>query len=200
MVTTPKGKKSATAGSRIVSSKKKGLSKKQWTTVAIVGALILTIGGYFGIQQYQNLTSNAAGWKSFGQIKLSSSSKSYALFSGYACKAPTSKAATYTVKVKLQINNVNSNYAATDSRAANIYANNLQFNFQSKNSSGKVTTYATTIWAVGLHNPTLQNFTSHVGSFSTTLRGTDVVQFKGWVNGGSIQTAIPNTVASLTNC
>lgn len=60
MAIASKNTKSAkSAGSKIVSSKKKRLSRKQWGIIAIVTALVIIVGGYFGIQYYQNSVSNA---------------------------------------------------------------------------------------------------------------------------------------------
>lgn len=66
MATTPKTKKpakqqvSTTKSKGVVASKKKGLSGTQWGLIAIGGVLVLTIAGYFAVQQYENSTSSAA--------------------------------------------------------------------------------------------------------------------------------------------
>ena len=67
MTTTAKSKKapvkkqvSSTKSKGVVASKKKGLNRKQWSVIAVVGVVVLAIGGYLGLQAYQNSTSDAA--------------------------------------------------------------------------------------------------------------------------------------------
>ena len=61
MATTPKTKKPVSSTkSKVIASKKKGLSKKQWGIIATAGVIVLAVGGYFGFQAYQNSSSNAA--------------------------------------------------------------------------------------------------------------------------------------------
>lgn len=74
MATTPKTKRPVSnTKSKVVASKKKGLSRKQWGIIATAGVLVLAIGGYFGVQYYQNSQSDAASCRS-GTYKLGSRS------------------------------------------------------------------------------------------------------------------------------
>lgn len=54
-------KKAVTTKSKVIASSKKHiLNKKQWGIVVGISVLLLGIGTYFGIQQYQNTTADAA--------------------------------------------------------------------------------------------------------------------------------------------
>lgn len=62
MAAPTKNKKTTakTAAKKIVASKKKGLSKKQWGIIGIIGVVVIATAGYFGYQAYQDSTSNAS--------------------------------------------------------------------------------------------------------------------------------------------
>jgi len=104
MATTPKTKKPAsnTKSKDIVASKKKGLGKKQWGIIAIAGALVLAVGGYFAFQAYQNSSSNAASkWTkvAWGSAKNGSKKASISI---YACKIPVTNS-TGNVRGRYQV-------------------------------------------------------------------------------------------------
>lgn len=96
MATTAKSKKapvkkqvSSTKPKGVVASKKKGLNRKQWSVIAVVGVVVLAIGGYLGLQAYQNSTSDAASCvsKTFKQGSSGSCVKYIQTLVNYKAKA-----------------------------------------------------------------------------------------------------------------
>lgn len=104
---TKKPTTSSSKSKKTTSSKKKGLNKKQWSIIAVASVLVLSVGGYFAVQTYQNLTSDAAGWT---QIVPTSKKKGYASLKKYAfadiatygCIA-SRKNDIYTINVKVKV-------------------------------------------------------------------------------------------------
>lgn len=189
MATTAKTKKTAstTKSKGVVASKKKGLSTQQWSIIAIVGVLVLAIGGYLGLQAYQNSRPSASAWGDIGRIQINASTKSYAKFDGYACASP--QAAGYNVKVLV------AKVSITGTKDSGIYHSKITFNFRAERNKQYISTAVLTI-----PSGTLQDVNGKNGSFDKSLYGSDSIQLRGWVDGGAIDSTSSVKVSSLPKC
>lgn len=195
MATTPKTKKpvSSTKSKGIVASKKKGLSKKQWGIISVVGVLVLAASGYFGFQAYQNLSSNAAGYTQI-QAPTLGWANNYVRFVSYACKVKTSTSGYYTLKGKLTKATVSSKYSSSSSSSINNKGMTAWFQVISDSSNTYKINQQVTISKIG-------NFSTTQVSPSTRVAGDSEVTWTLFLSNSSYK---PSTefikVSKLSNC
>lgn len=118
-------KRVSTTNSKAIASPKKrlNLSKKQWGILGISAVVLISAGTYFGVQYYQDVSPNAAGWTTVGTNSIGIKKKSYGTIKIYVCKK--AKGSAYTITAKQVTTGLYGDRNAPD-KGAMFYINNSQ--------------------------------------------------------------------------